>query len=140
MMKLYFNCAEYLIADVSGGLLIYLRSFFPINGVHALNSANPQFHEMLQLFLSLERLWITLQQSLDLLKDYLEDFHEGYQGLTDDSIETLQANLDEARREFEATRVDRNIDNFLADERDEMDEDSEEWDVDSDEDNKVNDE
>ena len=60
--------------------------------------------------------------------------------MTDDSIETLQANLDEARREFEATRVDRNIDNFLADERDEMDEDSEEWDVDSDEDNKVNDE
>ena len=44
------------------------------------------------------------------------------------------------RREFETTRVDRNIDNFLADERDEMDEDSEEWDASSEEENKVDDE
>ena len=95
MTKLYFNCAEFLIADVSGGYLIYLRSYFPENGVHALNSSNPQFHEMLQLFLQLERLWITLQQSLDILKDYLEDYQDGklgsteLQNMTDDSVETL---------------------------------------------------
>ena len=148
MMKLYFGCAELLIADVGGGYLIYLRSFFPVNGVHALNSANPQFHEMLQLFLQLERLWINLQQSLDVLKDYLEVFaddenaltHSEIKGLTDDSVDILQGNLDTMRREFETTRVDRNIDNFLADERDEMDEDSEEWDVSSEEENKVDDE
>ena len=44
----------------------------------------------------------------------------------------MQANQDIMRREFEQTRVDRNIDNFLADERDHMDEDSEEWDAESD--------
>ena len=55
-------------------------------------------------------------------------------------MDILQENLDTMRREFETTRVDRNIDNFLADERDEMDEDSEEWDVSSEEENKVDDE
>ena len=41
MMKIFTEIKDYVIADVSGGMMIYLRKFFPINGIHQLNSANP---------------------------------------------------------------------------------------------------
>lgn len=41
VLKLFKEIKDYLIADVSGGIMIYLRKFFPVNGIHQLNSANP---------------------------------------------------------------------------------------------------
>ena len=65
---------QYLIADVSGAGLTYLRTFFTINGVHQLNNSNSQFHDLLKLFLALEKFWSILQDSLELLKNYLVDY------------------------------------------------------------------
>ena len=61
---------------MAGGGLTYLRTFFTINGVHQLNNSNSQFHDLLKLFLALEKFWSILQESLDLHKNFLADYVE----------------------------------------------------------------
>ena len=53
--------SEQLIATVSGGLIVYVNKFFAEKGVHPLNSENDQYSELLQLFLSLDKLFKAMQ-------------------------------------------------------------------------------
>ena len=54
-----------LVSNVQGGLQSYVMIFFSKDGYHELNSENDQYHDILRLFTSLDKIFPVLQAGID---------------------------------------------------------------------------
>ena len=124
--KMSAEVAPWANSKVGGGVMVYVNQFFPEDGVMQLKRENEQLKTLLQLFLSIEKLFKVIQDCLNLMSDSLRDDEVSY--IKQNEYTLYQTEIDEMKREFEEIRESREIDAFMAEQRDDMDSDDDEED------------
>ena len=115
-----------LSSGIGGGANKPIQQFFTENGYHELNNSNEQFRSILLLFSSLEKFVHLMQKSVNILTNYLKKGGEQDQ-VTEFGLNQCQKLLREYVEKFEEIRRRQNIDDLMAEERDNMEVDDEDW-------------
>ena len=134
---------ENLIAEVAGGIRQYIYLFFTKGCIQPLRSHNPQYLDILIIFQNIEKLVETLRECLDDVEKLLIDCKK-YIKVTEDKdkneivssqltkyvdrVDGYHENVDELAREVYDVREENDMDTLLADERDDIGSEDNDWD------------
>ena len=126
---------ENLIAEVAGGIRQYINLFFTKGCIHHLNTNNSQFMDLLNIFRSIQKLLDTLRSSMLSVEQLQyncqvkedQKLNECAEFL-ENRIEFYQNHIDDLAVEIETVNEQTDMDNLLAEARDDMESDDEDWD------------
>ena len=134
LKALYDSVSDNLNIQVNDGVRTYISLFFPKAGYFNLDSMQPQFLQLLELFKAIEKFLDTLGKGLELLQAAKSELFESRiidkEQLVKTSLMTYFNQLDEFKQMHRDIGDRNQLDFLMAQERDEMESDSEDSELD----------